>query len=336
MATGGPIFIIGCPGSGTGLLRLALNRHERIAVAPETGFMRAERASKFIPFWPFGGRWYRRLGLTEEDLDVHLRGFYEGLFRGYVEREGKQRWGESTPWHVWHVDELARLFPDAVFAGVVRHPAANVVSNMRRLGLSFGDAADAYAHTTTELARQAGMHGDRFALVRYEDLVLHPEPTVRELFGWLGEACADDARLVTDGLDADRVSRWTRSVGEPRLAKLESRVGPLAAFLGYTLDDAHELAPLGTEGVLLRGTEVEARAVGVRGLDVRTPRPVPLAERLYSPREVELHAVEPTPLVTVPRLPPRPSALRRVARPLVRRLPRRARRGLGALRRRLG
>ena len=81
------------------------------------------------------------------------------------------------------MDELARLFPDAVFAGVVRHPAANVVSTMRRLDLSFGDAADAYARTTTELVRQATVHGNRCALLRYEDLVLRPEPTVRQLFG---------------------------------------------------------------------------------------------------------------------------------------------------------
>jgi len=335
LATGGPIFIIGCPGSGTGLLRLALNRHERIAVAPETGFMRAERASKFIPFWPFGGRWYRRLGLTEEELDDHLCSFYDGLFGGYAEQEGKQRWGESTPWHVWHVDEMARLFPDAVFAGVVRHPAGNVVSNVRRLGLSFGDAADAYAQTTTELVRQAGVHSDRCALVRYEDLVLHPEPTVRELFGWLGETWADDARLDADGLDADRVSLWTRSVGERRQERLEQRLGPLAAFLGYTLGDPHALAPLGAEGRLLRGAEAAARLAEFPRLDVRTRPVVPLTERLYSPREVELHAVAPPPVATAPPLPPRPKGVRRVARPVVRRLPPPARRALGAARRRL-
>jgi hypothetical protein len=336
LATGGPIFIIGCPGSGTGLLRLVLNGHERIAVAPETGFMRAEGASKFIPFWPYGGRWYRRLGLTEEQLDDHLREFYEGLFRGYAEREGKQRWGESTPWHVWHVDEMARLFPDAVFAGVVRHPGGNVVSNVRRLGLTLPDAAEAYARINTELVRQAAAHGDRFALVRYEDIVLQPELTLRELLGWLGEPWAGDARIDTEGLDAGRVARWTRSVGETRRARLESLVGPLVAFFGYTLGDPHELASLGVEGRLLRGSEVGARLAHFPGLDAHTRPPVPLSERRYSPREVELRAVAPPPDFKAPPLPPRPSRLRRVARPLVLRLPRRARRALSALRRRLG
>ena len=298
--------------------------------------MRAERASKFIPFWPFGGRWYRRLGLTEEQLDVHLRGFYEGLFRGYAEREGKQRWGESTPWHVWHVDELARLFPDAVFAGVVRHPGGNVVSNIRRRGLSLGDAAGEYARTNGELVRQAAVHGDRFALVRYEDVVLHPEPTARELFDWLGEPWADDRLGDISGLDATRVSQWTRSIGEPRRARLENRVGPLAAFLGYTLSDPHELDALGTQGGrLLRGTDAEARLARFPGLDVATRSPVPLAERLYRPREVGLHAVAPPPVVKAPPLPPRPKGVRRLTRPVVRRLPPPARRALGAVRRRL-
>jgi hypothetical protein len=274
--------------------------------------------------------------LTEEQLDLHLREFYEGLFRGYAEREGKQRWGESTPWHVWHVDELARLFPDAVFAGVVRHPAANVVSNMRRRDETFGAAAEAYGHTNTEIARQAAALGDRFALVRYEDLVLHPEATMRDVFEWLAESWPDDATLDTDGLDVTRVSRWTRSVGEPRQARLERRVGPLAEFLGYTLRDPHELSPLGPEGTdrrLLRGGEVEARLAGFPALDVRTRPPVPVVERLYNPRELELRAVEPRPVATAVALPPRPSALRRVALPLVRRLPRPVRRALSRLRR---
>ena len=158
---------------------------------------------------------------------------------------------------------------------------------------------------------------------------------MRELFGWLGESWADDARLDTEGLDADRVSRWTRSVGESRQARLERRLGPLAAFLGYTLGDPHALASLGAEGRLLRGAEAEARLAEFPGLDVRTRPAVPLTERLYSPREVELHAVAPPPVATAPLLPPRPRGVRRVTRPVVRRLPPSARRALGAARRRL-
>ena len=324
MGNGGPIFIIGCAGSGSGLLRLALDRHERIAIAPETGFMRIERASRFVPFWPFGGRWYRRLGLTEEQLDDHLRRFYEGLFRAYAERQGKTRWGESTPWHVWHVEAMARLFPDAVFLATVRHPAGNAVSSVRRRGLGFGAAVGEWADANAEIARRAVSLGDRFAVLRYEDLVLDPERSLRSLFAWLGEDWPEGAQWDADGLDRTRVSHWTRSVGAPRRARLERRAGALVELFGYSLDEPDAGDPLG----LLRGGDIEARVARLPGLELATPPAVPLTERLYNPRDVQLRAVEPPPAATAPPVPPRPGWLRRVVRPVARRLPRSVRRAL--------
>ncbi|HUR06227.1 MAG TPA: sulfotransferase, partial [Nonomuraea sp.] len=34
-----PIFVVGCPRSGTTMLQLMLHSHPRIAVAPETRFL---------------------------------------------------------------------------------------------------------------------------------------------------------------------------------------------------------------------------------------------------------------------------------------------------------
>ena len=42
-----------------------------------------------------------------------------------------------------------------------------------------------------EIARQAADHRERFAVVRYEELVLRPEPVLRELLDWLGEPWSD-------------------------------------------------------------------------------------------------------------------------------------------------
>jgi hypothetical protein len=324
VATRGPIFVIGSAGSGVGLLRLAIDAHEQIAVAPETGFMRAERAHEFIPFWPFGARWHRRLGLSEEELDAHLRSLYDGLFRGYAERAGKQRWGEATPWHLWHVEAIARLFPDAVFAAMVRHPGATVISGVRRRDLTFGAAARIYAEENAELVRQAARSGDRFALVRFEDLVLDPEATARALFEWLGEPWPERGLVGTEDLDPERVSRWTRSVGEGRRGRLAKRVGALCELFGY---DLGEPRPVDKWPGLLLGSEVEDRLGRLPGFD-RTAPPVPLADRLLDPRELELRPVPPAPTVTAPPLPPRPSPLRRAARPVVRRLPRGMRRRL--------
>src|SRR3954449_3469784 len=122
----GPIFIVGAMGSGTTLLRLVLDSHPRLAIPQETGFMRAARTHRFIPFKWSGRRWYRRLGWSDEEFNALQRDFYDTVFRRYAEQHGKVRWGEKTPLHTWHVDQMTRLFPDCVFIGVVRHPAGSV------------------------------------------------------------------------------------------------------------------------------------------------------------------------------------------------------------------
>src|SRR5918992_4716284 len=96
--TPGPIFIMGAMGSGTTLLRLMLDSHERIAIPRETGFMRAFNAQKFIPFKWSGRNWFTRLGWTEEEFEQHLRAFYETAFQRLLDEHGKTRWGDKTPY----------------------------------------------------------------------------------------------------------------------------------------------------------------------------------------------------------------------------------------------
>ena len=132
MATDRPIFIIGAMGSGTTLLRLVLDSHPNIAIPQETGFMRGYDAIRYTPFKWSGHNWTGRLGWSEDERDALLAATYGRLFSRHAEQQGKAHWGEKTPLHIWHVDDMARLWPQAQFVGVVRHPGASVASNMRR------------------------------------------------------------------------------------------------------------------------------------------------------------------------------------------------------------
>jgi hypothetical protein len=60
--TRGPIFIVSAMGSGSTLLRLILDSHDRIAIPQETGFMRAYNAHQFVPFKWSGRNWAKRMG----------------------------------------------------------------------------------------------------------------------------------------------------------------------------------------------------------------------------------------------------------------------------------
>ena len=119
-------------------------------------------------------------GLEPEELDAELAAFYERIFTRYIERQGKHRWGDKTPLHTWHIDGMARLFPDAQFIGMLRHPGGSVGSNMTRFGHPYGRAVHHVERYDREIARQAAEYKDRFAIVRYEELVLRPEPLLRE------------------------------------------------------------------------------------------------------------------------------------------------------------
>src|SRR5918992_555558 len=292
---------MGAMGTGSTLLRLMLDSHEHIAIPRETGFMRAFNANKFIPFKWSGRGWYQRLGWSDEEWDAHLGTFYDTAFRRLLEKEGKTRWGDKTPYHTWHIDDMARVFPDAQFIVMVRHPGGCVASNVTRwdgqknpvFAYSLPRAAYHYLKYHTEIARQASHYSDRFTVVRYEDLVLQPEALMRELLDWLGE------------------------------------------FWGYAVEDPltfDSLAPAGR--VLIRGEDVEARIPQFGDIDFNTQPPVPRADRFYHPRDMKLAGVatdsadgQPTPAEERPW--PR-TRIRRAALPVVRRLPQPARRRLAS------
>src|SRR3954453_22692811 len=220
----GPVFIVGTMRSGSTLFRLILDAHPRIAISEETGFMGGLAAAKHIPNWRHGQNWFERLGYSEQEFDARVREFYSGMFERHAHSQGKKRWGEKTPFHSRHIAQMARVFPDSVFVGIVRHPGAVVHSLTRKFHYGIEDATAYWDSTNKEILRRGlELGGDRFALVRYEDLVLHPEETLRELVDWLGEPWSDDLLRhanVQAARGAPRISAGNTRTRDPITAEL--------------------------------------------------------------------------------------------------------------------
>ncbi|MEP6667075.1 MAG: sulfotransferase [Nocardioidaceae bacterium] len=259
----GPIFVVGTMRSGSTMLRLILDSHPRIAIGAETGFMGALLATKTIPNWKYGSEWYQRLAWTEEELDQRLRDFYNGMFDRHAAGQGKRRWGEKTPFHTAHMAAMARMFPSAVFVGIVRHPGAVAASLRKSFHYSFADALSYWTATNLDMVRAATELGPRFVACRYEDLVLEGEPVLRELVAWLGEPwspnllqhhvvqrekgaprAADGSTSTRDAIDAKRAVRWAQSATDDDLQALESTAA-LAGFFGY-----EPVEPMNRHGLL--------------------------------------------------------------------------------------
>jgi hypothetical protein len=285
-----PLFIVGSMRSGSTMLRLMLDSHPRIAIPSETGFMGAAEATHRIPDWKFGEGWYERLGWSQAEVDERLRDFFDGMFRRYAAEQGKPRWGEKTPFHTAHMARMAQIFPDAGFVGIVRHPGAVASSLRRRFHYGFAEAVTYWSDTNKQMLTAGMALGDRFALCRYEDVVTHGEPVLRELLGFLGEPWAPEVlhhhevqrergvpravegrTITSDPVDASRADAWSTTVSDVDRGEL-ARVAELAEFLDYAaqaphLDDADPASRATPPRWLVTGTELAVRH-SVRQVDL--------------------------------------------------------------------
>jgi hypothetical protein len=189
--------------------------------------------------------------------------------------------------------------------------------------------------------------------VRYEELVLRPEPLLRELLDWLGEPWSDrvlehhsvqverGGRLTVEGknriddpIDVSRIDKWARTMPPGKRPALKRRLGRLAEFYGYSVDDPAVLEPLAAGGgMLIRGTDLDPRIERFPDLDLRAEPEPPIAERFWHPGKMQLHYVDNPPAAPAKPAPPPadppihvrawrvlPRGARRRLRPLVRRL----------------
>jgi hypothetical protein len=214
--TGGdrPIFIVGCPRSGTTLLQLMLHAHPRIAIPPETRFLMAAYADRKrfgdlgsepnrrrLAEWIVDGKFaFRDLGLDRQAVVDEIAagpptlGSAIGIvFRAYARRFGKPRWGDKRPAYLLNLDVVLDLFPDAQIVHIIRD-GRDCVASLIEAPWHRGGIHQAIA------GWNAGMDGARRAARRlgpdtyyelyYEQLVAHPTIELEKLCGFLGEEFA--------------------------------------------------------------------------------------------------------------------------------------------------
>lgn len=269
-----PIFVIGSMGSGTTLLRLMLDSHPNIMIAQETGFLRSVMAQYHVPFWKFGGEWLERIGMTDAELDESCRAFYDDVFSKAAAKRGATRWGDKTPYHVHHMELAARVFPDAQFIATVRHPGA-VANSVGRFHWDWNKGIEHWTHSNQNMIDAGITLGDRFHLIRYEDLVTDPEPVIREVLAFLGEPWKDEVlshhevqpggvaeggTKASDPIDTARMSKWLSAVNDKQLARLVKRTDSQARVFGYSAAE-----PLPIEPVSIPGSDL----IGVTGDGLR-------------------------------------------------------------------
>jgi hypothetical protein len=276
-----PVFVVGFPRSGTTLLRLMLHSHPRIAMPHETGFLLEayQERRRFGDLTVEANR--RRLArfiVERKESRFHLLGLDGALvtervvsapptlgsalaavYTAYAERFGKPRWGDKRPSYVRWIDVVLKLFPDAQIINLVRDgrdPIASLLDmpwnkrDMYYWVAQWCAAVDAAARAEKRLP------ADSFCQVRYEDLVISPEPQLRRLCDFLGEtydpAMTEPNRLAEtivprskswhdrtrDPVTTARIGTWAQRLQPWQIQVCEAAMGERLRALGYELSGA--------------------------------------------------------------------------------------------------
>jgi hypothetical protein len=205
-----PVFVVGCPRSGTTMLQLMLHAHPRIAVPPETRFLLAAYRRRYqigdlaapenrraLATWIAGTPQFGDLGLRREQVipaivaaPGTLGSALGTVFKMYAERFGKPRWGDKRPSYLRNLPILLRLFPDAQIIDIVRD-GRDCVASLKETPWrprDFGDLIDCWARSADASARAARRYpASVYHRVRYEDLVADPVAHLRQICAFLGE-----------------------------------------------------------------------------------------------------------------------------------------------------
>lgn len=234
-----PFFIVGCPRTGTKLLRSILSSHSEVAIPKETfyfsqllkrarpflrgstitdlkGFLRVVKSFKYTEqFNPF----IEDLAF-DEDRPPSAGEFLTEVCSAYARSLGKARWGEKTPNHLWCWKTIDEALPNCKFIVTVRD-GRDVICSMQKKPWSSGSTfADAFRWKldVNKGLRLLGELGPRRAMqLSYDELVTEPEKAVSKVCRHLGLAFEPSMlEEFEDTLDMSRyraAGRWDESSG---------------------------------------------------------------------------------------------------------------------------
>ncbi|BCX82136.1 hypothetical protein MIT9_P1721 [Methylomarinovum caldicuralii] len=286
---GQPIFIVGAPRSGTTLLQYMLRSHPNISLPTGESHFFIPLYSNRHTFGDLSQKENIRRVLeamyhqSSEFLDTDLHGLcfdidsladefqhqgrdtipaiIAGLYEKNAAGEGKNRWGDKTPYYVLHMPTILEMFPDAQFIHLIRDGRDVLLSLFGRCH-DFGVYNSYYGARYWEQYVATGQHlgrqlaPDQYLEVRYEDLLAFPERTVRHILNFLGEPFdpavihfrkageAGKTPLVQRDLQPKNIAKWRQRLKPWQLWLFEGAVGSLLYSNGYPLATKARPLPL--------------------------------------------------------------------------------------------
>jgi hypothetical protein len=296
-----PIFIVGTSRSGTNLTRAIMNRHDSLWISGETHYFddlrlrlgqdpraplsdearkRCEDYFLALEHRPYGQKGdpsesrldVGQLRTVAGELGGHADAYFEAFCTLRATREGKRRWGEKTPRHVYRLDDLLTAFPTGKVVCLVRDPRAVAASYRDWHSHERGKDKDSEDREALDSDRdrarrsydpllmsllwrstvraaydaQRRFGSDRVHVQPYESLLVSPEGTLREMCEWLEleyQSAMVDVPVVNSsygewhgppqGISQEPLDRWRLTLPPTDVAVIQSAAGRLMDGLGY-------------------------------------------------------------------------------------------------------
>jgi Sulfotransferase family len=249
------VFIVGCPRSGTTLLRRIVDAHPDIAITKETHWITQlltgdHAATPEAPVTPellqrlLSHRRFARLGVDPRRLEQLVAGgeplYYAELVTSvydlFGELRGKPLVGDKTPRYVRHIPTLHNLWPRAKFVHLIRD-GRDVCLSVRnwdkdnryvtRISTFEEDPTSTIAlwwEQLVRLGREGGaeLPAGLYHEVGYERLVAEPADECRKLCDFLGVPYDERMLRFHEGRMKDDPTLDAKSAWRPITAGLRS------------------------------------------------------------------------------------------------------------------
>lgn len=196
-----PIFIIGPVRSGTTLLRWALDSHPNIVCRSEQNFLRPliDTFKQEFLSDPVGNTFdqvklarlkhHHAMQTPPTEIARRFRRLHESFYLDLCKHLKKNRWADNT--HVINdymfpvLDIIYEHTP--VYLMLTRHGLDVALSSQEKFGGIFSDHIKYWCGVTTLQLSFLNTHPGRCFMLRYEDLVMHPQDVLDKVFGFLHE-----------------------------------------------------------------------------------------------------------------------------------------------------
>ena len=131
------IFLVGCPRSGTTMLQSLLAAHPEVISFPESKFFHYLLYKKFAANFPARMEAFFKDEINRPEL---LQGFddrqtletkvswFVEVLDGLAAEQNKSIWLEKTPEHIYFIQDIERLLPEAKFIHILRNSMDTIAS----------------------------------------------------------------------------------------------------------------------------------------------------------------------------------------------------------------